>query len=86
MFFFKQEKSLFFFALSLYPHCFVVINSSNHKVNYELLEFLYFELWGLNIELWTLWYEPLMTTNYANYANAYCNVIRVIRVIRSFKS
>ncbi len=43
-------------------------------------------LWGLNFELWTLWYEPLMTTNYANYANAYCNVIRVIRVIRSLKS
>jgi len=36
--FFKQEKIVIFFALLLYPHCFVVINSSNHKVNYELRE------------------------------------------------
>ena len=31
MFFFKQEKSLFFFALSLYPHRFVVIKGTYHK-------------------------------------------------------
>ena len=55
MIFFKQEKSLFFFALSLYPHCFVVINGTYHKVNYELREFLYFELWGLNIELYDMY-------------------------------
>ena len=31
MFFFKQEKSLFFFALLLYPHRFVVIKGTYHK-------------------------------------------------------
>ena len=58
MFFFKQEKSLFFFALSLYPHRFVVIKGTYHKVNYELREwheFLYFELWGLNFELYDMY-------------------------------
>ena len=58
--FFKQEKIVIFFALLLYPHRFVVINSSNHKINYELREWhelLYFELWGLNFELYDMNYE-----------------------------
>ena len=36
------------------------MNSNNHKVNYELRELhesLYFELWGLNFELYDMNYE-----------------------------
>jgi len=36
--FFKQEKIVIFFALLLYPHRFVVIKGTYHKVNYELRE------------------------------------------------
>ena len=44
-----------------------------------------FILWTLRFELWTLWYVPLKTTNYANDTNYLAIRISVIREIRSHR-
>ena len=76
---FSESNSVF-----SYHYCTVIAttNFTNYAndfypLNIEVwtLNSFTFEVWTplpLNFEHWTLWYVPLMTTNFSNYTNPYC--------------